>query len=58
MDGSSSSATIALAKWGFSAAAKALVVALSRMKGVVTHDVRMVEGFDRVYHIADGRIQN
>jgi len=25
---------------------------------VVTHDVRMVEGFDRVYHIADGRIQN
>lgn len=23
---------------------------------VVTHDVRMVEGFDRVYHIADGRI--
>jgi putative ABC transport system ATP-binding protein len=24
---------------------------------VVTHDVRMVEGFDRVYHIADGRIQ-
>jgi ABC-type lipoprotein export system ATPase subunit len=25
---------------------------------VVTHDVRMVEGFDRVYHIADGRIHN
>ena len=25
---------------------------------VVTHDVRMVEGFDRVYRIADGRIQN
>jgi putative ABC transport system ATP-binding protein len=25
---------------------------------VVTHDVRMVEGFDRVYKIADGRIQN
>lgn len=25
---------------------------------VVTHDIRMVEGFDRVYHIADGRIQN
>ena len=25
---------------------------------VVTHDVRMVEGFDRVYHIADGRIQS
>ena len=24
---------------------------------VVTHDVRMVEGFDRVYHIADGRIK-
>ncbi len=24
---------------------------------VVSHDVRMVEGFDRVYHIADGRIQ-
>jgi putative ABC transport system ATP-binding protein len=24
---------------------------------VVTHDVRMVEGFDRVYDIADGRIQ-
>lgn len=24
---------------------------------VVTHDVRMVEGFDRVSHIADGRIQ-
>jgi putative ABC transport system ATP-binding protein len=35
---------------------------LSREKNaavvVVTHDVRMVEGFDRVYHIADGRIQN
>jgi putative ABC transport system ATP-binding protein len=35
---------------------------LSRETGaavvVVTHDVRMVEGFDRVYHIADGRIQN
>jgi putative ABC transport system ATP-binding protein len=25
---------------------------------VVTHDVRMVEGFDRVHGIADGRIQN
>ena len=25
---------------------------------VVTHDARMVEGFDRVYRIADGRIQN
>jgi putative ABC transport system ATP-binding protein len=25
---------------------------------VVTHDERMLEGFDRVYHIADGRIQN
>lgn len=25
---------------------------------VVTHDVRMVEGFDRVYRMADGRIQN
>jgi putative ABC transport system ATP-binding protein len=25
---------------------------------VVTHDVRMVEGFDRVYRIADGRIQD
>ena len=25
---------------------------------VVTHDVRMVEGFDRVHRIADGRIQN
>ncbi|MBZ5551654.1 MAG: ABC transporter ATP-binding protein [Acidobacteriia bacterium] len=24
---------------------------------VVTHDARMIEGFDRVYHIADGRIQ-
>lgn len=24
---------------------------------VVTHDVRMVEGFDRVYRMADGRIQ-
>jgi len=24
---------------------------------VVTHDVRMIEGFDRVYRIADGRIQ-
>ena len=24
---------------------------------VVTHDVRMVEGFDRIYRIADGRIQ-
>jgi putative ABC transport system ATP-binding protein len=35
---------------------------LSRETGaavvVVTHDVRMVEGFDRVYRIADGRIQN
>lgn len=35
---------------------------LSREKNaaviVVTHDVRMVEGFDRVYHIADGRIQH
>lgn len=35
---------------------------LSREKNaavvVVTHDVRMVEGFDRVYRIADGRIQN
>lgn len=34
---------------------------LSREKNaaviVVTHDVRMVEGFDQVYHIADGRIQ-
>ena len=35
---------------------------LSREKNaavvVVTHDVRMVEGFDRVYRIADGKIQN
>lgn len=35
---------------------------LSREKNaavvVVTHDVRMVEGFDRVYRLADGRIQN
>ena len=35
---------------------------LSRETGaavvVVTHDVRMVEGFDRVYRMADGRIQN
>jgi ABC-type lipoprotein export system ATPase subunit len=25
---------------------------------VVTHDARMVEGFDRVHRIAHGRIQN
>ncbi len=35
---------------------------LSREKNaavvVVTHDVRMVEGFDRVYRMADGKIQN
>jgi hypothetical protein len=34
---------------------------LSREKNaaviVVTHDIRMVEGFDHVYQIADGRIQ-
>jgi putative ABC transport system ATP-binding protein len=23
---------------------------------VVTHDERMIEGFDRVYHMIDGRI--
>jgi len=23
---------------------------------VVTHDVRMIEGFDRVYHLKDGRL--
>ena len=25
---------------------------------VVTHDERMIEGFDRVYHMTDGRITN
>ena len=25
---------------------------------VVTHDERMIEGFDRVYHMIDGRITN
>jgi putative ABC transport system ATP-binding protein len=25
---------------------------------VVTHDVRMVEGFDRVYHLKDGQLNN
>lgn len=25
---------------------------------VVTHDERMIEGFDRVYHMTDGRIEN
>ena len=39
-----------------------LLRTLSREKNaaviVVTHDVRMIEGFDRVYRIADGRIQN
>jgi putative ABC transport system ATP-binding protein len=25
---------------------------------VVTHDERMIEGFDRVYHMTDGRISN
>jgi putative ABC transport system ATP-binding protein len=24
----------------------------------VTHDVRMVEGFDRVYHLKDGQLNN
>jgi len=23
---------------------------------VVTHDVRMIEGFDQVYHLKDGRL--
>ena len=39
-----------------------LLRTLSREKNaaviVVTHDVRMIEGFDRLYRIADGRIQN
>jgi len=25
---------------------------------VVTHDVRMIEGFDRVYHLKDGKLEN
>lgn len=25
---------------------------------VVTHDERMIEGFDRIYHMTDGRIEN
>jgi len=25
---------------------------------VVTHDERRIEGFDRVYHMTDGRIRN
>jgi len=25
---------------------------------VVTHDERMIEGFDRVYHMIDGQITN
>jgi putative ABC transport system ATP-binding protein len=25
---------------------------------VVTHDERMIEGFDRVYYMTDGRITN
>jgi len=25
---------------------------------VVTHDVRMIEGFDRVYRLKDGRLEN
>jgi putative ABC transport system ATP-binding protein len=25
---------------------------------VVTHDERMIKGFDRVYHMTDGRITN
>jgi ABC-type lipoprotein export system ATPase subunit len=24
----------------------------------VTHDDRMIEGFDRIYHMTDGRITN
>jgi putative ABC transport system ATP-binding protein len=35
---------------------------LGRVQGaaviVVTHDERMIEGFDRVYHMTDGRITN
>jgi putative ABC transport system ATP-binding protein len=40
----------------------ALFRRIAREKGsaviCVTHDQRMIEGFDRIYHVQDGRVSN
>ena len=40
----------------------ALFRQIAREKGIdvicVTHDQRMIEGFDRIYHVNDGLVSN